>query len=46
MNTGGQPKTFQGMGGFTESGGFDKHFFKSKNKLSELFLLDTLKTTF
>ena len=46
MNTGGQPKTFQGMGGFTESEGFTKHFVKSKNKLSELFLLDTLKTTF
>ena len=31
-NTGTQPETFQGRGGFVESGHFDKHFVKNTTK--------------
>ena len=31
-NTGMQPETFQGRGGFVESGDFDKHFVKNTTK--------------
>ena len=47
-----QPEIFQGRGGFVKLGHFDKHFVKnsgkkgSARKISEFFLLDTLKTTF
>ena len=46
-----QPEIFQGRGGFVELGHFDKLFIKNKKKapqgkILELFLLDTLKTTF
>ena len=50
--SGAQPEIFQGRGGFVELGHFDKLFVKntkrkvSLRKLLELFLLDTLKTTF
>ena len=32
INTGVQPKTFQGMGSFMESEDFNKHFVENKNK--------------
>ena len=50
--TGAQPEMFQGRGGFVKLGHFDKHFVKNlikkgpTGKISEFFLLDTLKTTF
>ena len=50
--TGAQPEIFQGRGGFVELGHFNKHFVKNtiknapQGKIMELFLLDTLKTTF
>ena len=49
---GAQLEVFQGRGGFLKLGHFDKHFVKNSRKkgpvgkLSELFLLDTLKTAF
>ena len=52
QNEGAQPEIFQGIGGFVKLGHFDKHFVKnsrkkgSAGKISEFFLLDTLKTTF
>ena len=51
-DTGAQPELFQGRGGFVELGHFDKLFVKNTKKkalpgkILELFLLDTLKTTF
>ena len=50
--TGAQPEIFQGRGGLVKLGHFDKHFVKNSRKkgpagkISEFFLLDTLKTTF
>ena len=49
--TGAQPEIFQGRGGFVKLGHFDKLFVKNQKKapqgkILELFLLDTLKTTF
>ena len=50
--TGPQPEIFQGRTGFLEFGHFDQHFVKNtekkapQGKVLELFLLDTLKTTF
>ena len=47
-----QPEIFQSRGGFVELEHFDKLFLKStrkedpQRKILELFLLDTLKTTF
>ena len=47
-----QPDIFQSRRGFVELGSFDKLFFKNtqkkapQGKILELFLLDTLKTTF
>ena len=47
-----QPEMFQSRGGFVELEHFDKLFLKStrkedpQRKILELFLLDTLKTTF
>ena len=49
---GAQPEIFQGRGDFLKLGHFDKHFIKNtrkkapQRKISEFFLLDTLKTTF
>ena len=51
-SSGAQPDIFQGRGGFVKLGHFDKHFVKNSRKkgpagkISEFFLLDTLKTTF
>ena len=51
LNTGMQPEIFQGREGFVKLGHFDKHFVKNSRqkgpagKISEFFLLDTLKTT-
>ena len=47
--TGAQPNIFQGRAAFLELGHFDKHFIKKSRKkapgkISEFFLLDTLKT--
>ena len=47
--TGAQPNIFQGRAAFVELGHFDKHFIKKSRKkapgkISEFFLLDTLKT--
>ena len=45
-------ENFQGRGGFVELGHFDRRFVKSTKKMApqgknlELFLLDSLKTTF
>ena len=50
--SGPQPEIFQGRGGFVELGQFDTLFVKNtrkkapQGKMLELFLLDTLKTTF
>ena len=50
--TGAQPELFQGRRGVVKLGHFDKHFVKNSRKngpagkISEFFLLDTLKTTF
>ena len=50
--TGAQPEIFQGREGFVKFGYFNKHFLKYSRKkgpagkISEFFLLDTLKTTF
>ena len=52
MCSGAQPEIFQGRGGFVKLRHFDKHFVKNSSKegpagkISEFFLLDTLKTTF
>ena len=52
MSPGAQSEIFQGRGGFAESGHFNKFFVKNTikkvpaGKILELFLLDTLKTTF
>ena len=52
MYTGAQPEIFQGRGDFVELGHFDKLFVKNthkkgpQGKILELFLIDTLKTTF
>ena len=50
--SGAQPEIFQGRGGFVELEHFDQCFVKNTRKKAaqeknlELFLLDTLKTTF
>ena len=50
--SGAQPEIFQGRGGFVELGHFEKRFVKNtrkktpKENILELFLLDTLKSTF
>ena len=52
LSTGAQSEIYKGRGGFVELGHFDKPFVKrarkktSQGKISELCLLDTLKTTF
>ena len=52
QNAGAQPNIFQGRGGFVKLGHLDKHFVKNSRKkgpvgkISEFFLLDTLKNTF
>ena len=52
MSSGAQPEIFQGRAGFVELGHFNKLFVKThkkkglQGKILELFLLDTLKTTF
>ena len=49
---GAQPEIFQGRGDFGKLGHLDKHFVKNSIKkipavkISEFFLLDTLKTMF
>ena len=49
---GAQPEIFQVRVGLVKLGHFDKHFVKNSRKktpsgkISEFFLLDTLKTTF
>ena len=52
IRAGAQPEIFKGRGGFIELGYFEKLFVKYTRKKSpqrrfvELFLLDTLKSTF
>ena len=51
-HAGTQTENFQGRGGFMELGHFDKHFLRKNTKkapqgnILELFVLDTVKTTF
>ena len=52
LHSGAQPEIFQGRGGFVELEHLDENFIKDTRKKSppgnilELFILDTLKTTF
>ena len=49
--SGAQPEIFQGMGGFVETGYFNKHFVENTGKkyprknILKIFLLDTVKIT-
>ena len=50
-DSGVRPEIFQGMGGFVESGHFDRYFVnktlekKDRRRNWKFFLLDTLETT-
>ena len=52
LYSGAQPETFQGRRGFVKLEHLDKHFINNSRKkvpagkVSEYFVLDTLKTTF